>query len=193
MKKWWFTSDEHYSHANMLKEAYGGRPFANVEDMNEELISRHNKIVGLSDTTVHLGDFTLRKDRRWVENALIKRLNGSHVFIMGSHDYWLDKPFIEVDTGPVRDIWQKEFDLDDSGKVYIVACHYSMRSWSRSRHGAFQIYGHSHGTLAPVGKQLDVGVDTNDFYPYSLSDLVKKIRALPDNRKQTKSFRQTYG
>lgn len=188
---YFFTADEHYDHKNMIE--YSSRPFTSVDEMNEAMISRHNEIVGLDDTTIHVGDFTLRKNRGWIENALIKRLNGSHIFIIGSHDYWLDKPFVGIDTGPVRDIWQKEFNLGNGGKIYIVACHYAMRTWPKSRHGGWQVYGHAHGTLPPVGKQLDVGVDTNNFYPYSLDDLVQRIRKLPDNRTKIRNFRHTYG
>jgi calcineurin-like phosphoesterase family protein len=40
-----------------------------------------------------------------------------------------------------------------------------MRVWPRSHHNSWQLYGHSHGKLLPIGKQWDIGVDNNDFYP----------------------------
>ena len=50
-----------------------------------------------------------------------------------------------------------------------------MRVWNKSHYGSWELYGHSHGTLEPIGKQLDVGVDTNNFYPYSFEDIKKRL------------------
>jgi calcineurin-like phosphoesterase family protein len=174
---YFFTADEHYGHRNVIK--YCNRPFRHVDEMDQALIDRHNEVVGSKDTVVHVGDFSMIHNRRLVENAYIKRLNGSHIFIRGSHDYWLDQDPIEIDTGQVRDIWEKGMSL--AGKNYhIVACHYAMRAWPKSHYGSWQIYGHSHGKLPGMGKQMDVGVDTNNFYPYSLKQIIEMMRLQPE-------------
>ena len=82
-----FTADEHYGHANIIK--YCDRPFASVEEMDAEIIKRHNELVGPQDVVLHAGDFTLMK-KSFAENY-IKRLYGTHIFLKGSHDYWLKK------------------------------------------------------------------------------------------------------
>jgi len=69
-----FTADEHYGHANIIK--YCDRPFASVEEMDAEIINRHNNLVGRKDVTIHAGDFTLAK-KTSAENY-IKRLKGTH-------------------------------------------------------------------------------------------------------------------
>lgn len=74
-------------------------------------------------------------------------------------------------------------------KQQIILCHYGMRVWNRSHHGSWMLYGHSHGTLDHMTpkftnptwigdnyfvknyKTMDVGVDTNDLLPYSISEL----------------------
>jgi calcineurin-like phosphoesterase family protein len=38
-----FSSDYHFYHKNVIK--YCNRPFNNVEEMNEKIISNHNKLV----------------------------------------------------------------------------------------------------------------------------------------------------
>jgi len=38
--KFFFTADEHYGHANIIR--YCDRPFASVEEMDAEIIQRNN-------------------------------------------------------------------------------------------------------------------------------------------------------
>jgi len=163
---YFFTSDEHFFHKNIIK--FSERPFSTLEEMHEEIIKKHNEIVKNSDRVIHLGDFTLLKNSPKNLN-IIKRLNGDHTFLQGSHDYWLKNKKYEQ-------IWEKKiFDQ------YIVCCHYSMRVWPRSHYNSWQLYGHSHGRLEPVGKQWDVGVDNNCFYPFSFDQLAEIMKNRPDN------------
>ena len=73
---------------------------------------------------------------------IIYRLNGIHIFIRGSHDYWLEE--IEAtDTGiQYHEIEERKID-----GVYIVMCHYAMTTWVRSHFNSWQLFGHSHGKL----------------------------------------------
>ena len=59
----WFTSDTHFRHANIIK--FSGRPFANVEEMNEELIRRWNEAVPDNGIVFHLGDFCCGNSKEW--------------------------------------------------------------------------------------------------------------------------------
>ena len=161
---YFFTSDEHYGHSNIIK--YCNRPFASVDEMDAEMIRNHNAVVGKGDIVVHAGDFTLKKGDPAKE--YVSQLNGQHIFIRGSHDYWL--------KGDARDIWEKAIDEE-----YIVVCHYAMRVWPRSHFNAWQLYGHSHGHLEPKGKQWDVGVDSNNFTPVSFEQLLQIMKERPDN------------
>ena len=54
-----FTTDEHYGHTNIIK--FCDRPFASVEEMDAEIIQRHNELIGSKDVVIHAGDFTLAK------------------------------------------------------------------------------------------------------------------------------------
>lgn len=177
----WFTADEHYGHANIIR--FQKRPFNDLFHMHMAMQVRFNSKVRPTDTTYHIGDFSLESDPRLVEVKYIQHLNGTHHFIMGSHDRWLrqlEKRHSEINIPPYRFPYliEKMFD-----KTYIVLCHYAMLKWPRSHHGSLQLFGHSHGRLdneLPVSynplSQMDVGVDTNKFYPYSLTQITNKLK-----------------
>ena len=168
---YFFTADEHYNHKNIIK--YCNRPFESIEEMNTTIVERHNEIVGYSDLVIHAGDFTLDKDWK-IAQMFYKRLNGRHIFLKGSHDYWLNSRYgREYNPG---EIWERTVN-----GVYIVICHYAMRVWARSHYNSWMLYGHSHGTLEPIGKQHDVGVDNNNFYPVSFEQLKTIMANRPDN------------
>ena len=56
-----------------------------------------------------------------------------------------------------------------------------MRVWHKSHFNSWQLYGHSHGSLEPIGKQLDVGVDTNRFKPISFDQIKNLMNSKPNN------------
>jgi len=152
-----FTADEHYGHENIIK--YCNRPFKTVGEMDAEIIQRHNEVVGPNDTVIHAGDFTLKSKEEATE--YLNRLTGRHIFIQGSHDRW-------------RDDLSYLIERKIEGQ-HITICHYAMLKWPRSHYGSWQLYGHSHGKLSSLENQWDIGVDNNDFYPYSFEDLKNKI------------------
>lgn len=158
--EYFFTSDEHYGHANILK--YCNRPFASVEEMDDTLINNHNSVVGDNDIVIHVGDFTL-KGKVPAQNY-IRRLKGIHLFVKGSHDSWnKELPYM----------------IEKSmGDIHLVACHYALRVWPRSHREnitSILVYGHSHGHLPPLDNSWDVGVDNNNYFPVSFQQLLKNI------------------
>jgi len=155
---YFMTADEHFGHFNIIR--YTKRPFDSVEEMDETLINNHNSVVSKEDLVIHAGDFTLAK--RDIAEKYISKLNGKHLFLRGSHDRWLpnNAPYI----------YEKMIQ-----EVYVVVCHYAMRTWPRSHYGSLMCFGHSHGTLIAGKNQYDVGVDNNSYFPISLEDVLKKV------------------
>ena len=160
--KYFFTSDQHFGHKRIIE--YCNRPFKNTEEMDAEIIKRHNSVVKENDIVVHCGDFTLIHNTELVFRNYVSKLNGNNIFLKGSHDKWLNT------VAMTKERWEKNID-----GLYIVCDHYSGRVWPRSHHGSFQCYGHSHGNLERIGLQYDVGVDNNDFYPVSI-DKIKLLK-----------------
>ena len=162
-----FTADTHFDHKNII--GYCNRPFESVEQMNEVMISRWNEVVHPDDTIFHLGDFAMRR-----HEYFLKRLHGRLHLIIGSHDEALRRlrGYFEEAT-PMKEI-------EIQGQV-VVMCHYALRVWPHSHHGAWLLYGHSHGNLPPIGKAWDVGVDVNDFQPLSWGKVKEIMANRPDN------------
>jgi calcineurin-like phosphoesterase family protein len=140
-----------------------------VEEMNEELIKRWNERVKDKDQVVFLGDFAFGK----LEDAMqiYSRLNGRiELFIRGNHDAIADKMnklgcFTRY----------KEVELFRLGDVRIFCSHYHHYSWPESHYGVPHLYGHSHSKTKPFGNKFccfDVGVDGNNYYPYSLDEVL---------------------
>ena len=157
---YFFTADQHYNHSNIIR--YCDRPFSSTQEMNEELIRRHNEVVGKNDITIHAGDFAWVKTHKEA-NSIFKQLNGNHIYLKGCHDRWMPKN--------TRVMWQKKIENN-----YVVVCHYPMRSWPRNAHGSIMLHGHCHGTIKPFERQWDVGVDNNDYYPISLEEIIEIIK-----------------
>ena len=137
--------------------------------MDRQLIINFNNVVCHNDITIHAGDFTLLKNSKNVYEKYISKLNGNHIFLKGSHDYWLDQ-------NKSQQIWEKTIH-----GFYFVVCHYAMRTWARSHYNSFQLFGHSHGHLLATGKQYDIGVDNNKFYPISARSIIELMESKSDN------------
>lgn len=161
---YYFTADEHYNHKNIIK--YCKRPFISIEEMNEIIINNHNSIVSSNDTTIHAGDFVFCNTFKGA-SVFYYKLNGSHIFIKGSHDKWMNKSYHEI--------WEKTID-----GIHVVVCHYPMLLWGKSHYGSIQLFGHVHKTdrhdITLTENQMNIGVDTNNFYPYSFDEIKKLLK-----------------
>jgi calcineurin-like phosphoesterase family protein len=165
----WFTSDHHFGHAKILE--YSNRPFSNIDEMNSTLIKNWNASVKPSESVYFLGDFALCKEDLAIE--IIKQLNGNKYWIFGNHDRYLKK------SKRFCGYWSLERDMmeiDINGQK-IVLCHYALRTWHSQHRGAWNIHGHSHGSLPrlPGYKQIDVGVDCWDMKPVSFDTLKEEM------------------
>jgi len=168
----WFSADYHLSHKNILK--YTGRPFEDIQEMDTILTKNLEQKISNGDVLYYLGDLTFNEQK--AKSFLEKLKNIEIHFIIGNHDR----------TDVIR--IAKEYcesvsyikDIEIEGQA-ITLCHYAMRVWNKSHYNAWQLYGHSHGKLSPVGKQYDVGVDNNDFYPISFNNLMKIMKESHNN------------
>lgn len=162
---WFFTADLHLGHSNIIK--YCRRPFMNgVESglmdlvdsgnipigdvsisrestmlMDDHIINRINSVVSANDNLVVVGDFCLTKSlgRTNMVKSFRDRINCRNVFlILGNHD---DR---DASLSAFKCFDHYLFNVNGQK---IFACHYPCRSWERSAHGSWMVYGHVHGRL----------------------------------------------
>ena len=179
-----FTSDHHFSHTNII--SYCNRPFASVEDMNKEMISRWNQLVSADDTVYYLGDFSLSVD---AVESIIPQLNGKKFLIMGNHD--LCHPANKKRALPAREFYLRigfesielETQIEIAGhSVLLHHFPYSTPSDSDKYSGKYDKFrplnngqwllcGHIHKKWQLKERIINVGVDVWDFYPVALTKI----------------------
>jgi calcineurin-like phosphoesterase family protein len=193
--KTWITSDHHFGHANIIK--YTNRPYEDVAEMDEELISAWNGCVAPDDDVYHLGDFTLGEknyasyyferingkitvlgniwhhDKRWLNKDILIP-QGSGFFTKSGHMPYIEMPYLVLESA----------DMDTAGNdLPIVLCHFPFLHWYRQHYGSLHFHGHSHGASDPRTNCLDVGVDNafklvGEYRPLELREAIDITRNL---------------
>lgn len=157
-----FTSDSHFNDHRVI--FMYGRPFASTGPMDEAMVARWNETVGPDDTVWHLGDFAVRLNERRVDDLLL-RLNGRKHLIAGNND----GPAVLKSAGWETVSAYAEITVDGT---HLVLCHYAFRTWNGMHRKSINLHGHSHGRLAPLLRQFDVGVDAWNLAPVTLPQLL---------------------
>jgi calcineurin-like phosphoesterase family protein len=93
MPEVFFIGDTHFGHKNILKyepdarqykEFSSSRPFKDIDEHDEYLVSEWNKVVSPLDIVFHLGDFCMGKKSIEIASCL----NGRKRLILGNHDVY---------------------------------------------------------------------------------------------------------
>lgn len=169
--KVFFTADQHYGHKRIIELC--SRPFKDVDEMDAELIRRHNERVQDGDMVIHVGDFAYRG--KPAEHYL-RQLNGDHYLIIGNHD---DAKALRGIVNGFKAI-EPYREIRIEGELFpIVLQHYAARVWNQSHRGALHFFGHTHGTLPGNSQSCDVGVDCWDYRPVTLNEIKTRLAMLP--------------
>lgn len=174
----YFSGDWHLGHANIIR--FDGRPFANVDEMNETIMKNVMTTLQKGDNLYYVGDFALERDFGKVEGwmATLKSSGANLYFIKGNHD--------KKDTIKLYQKYgvylgeQKKVEVEGQE---IVLNHYAMRVWDKSHHGTWHLYGHSHHSLPEDMNALSFDVGINGW-GYQLLPM-QKIR----DKMATKTFK----
>lgn len=168
----WFTADPHIGHERIIELC--NRPFSSIEEMDEELLS-HWRSLSNGDILYVLGDVAFKWHRLVEAFESMPRGTQAHL-CWGNHDP--KKRNLIHDVGRV--VWAGDRKSIKVEGQHIIIDHWPMRTWDRSHHGTWQLYGHEHGSIGPFPNQLDVGVDNaykliGQYRPLSFEEVKQHI------------------
>lgn len=163
-----FTSDLHISHRNILK--YDNRPFKNIEEHDQALINNINNKVNEKSCLFILGDVSMTSDMSYL-GKLLNQIKCDMVLIKGNHDSHLKQSFLNQYFIDDKDYL--ELKTESAGK--LILSHYPHYSWNGSHRGNIHLYGHIHTAIAPLnGKSFNVGICQSQAYmPFSIPEILK--------------------
>lgn len=173
-----YTSDLHFGHSNIRQHCPETRNFALAEEMDIVIMCSINERVGKDDILYILGDFAVCSDAEYVRHCF-RMLNGRKRLILGNHDIdrkgWVRKDLRDLpwDRPPVH----AAETTDQGSRIYLH--HYACRTWPAAHHGSYHLFGHSHGSLLPLGRSRDVGIDCADanFAPMTFAEIKESLDA----------------
>lgn len=157
----YFIADTHFYHHNIIKHC--NRPFNDVIEMNEYIISQWNNTVNNNDTVYHLGDFAFHVSKKKLID-LISRLNGYKILVKGNHDkksltFWRRCGFDEVYNDPI-----------------ILNNRYLLSHRPVDTFSFYNIHGHTHNKPKPelyIPFSFCVSVEMINYKPISLEEIEK--------------------
>ena len=178
---YFFSSDLHLGDGDTIKRE--ARPFASVEEFEEQFVANVNQVACEDDLLYILGDwFNCYNHTRQMPPsdpvAIIKRLKPKVVLIMGNgeermvrnifgsfeafRNYCLEAGFLDV---------LPDCELTFGGRQFYLN-HFPRNH----RDGFINLFGHTHrgtGLWKPYG--LNVGIDLNHFRPFSENDIMELV------------------
>ena len=167
----WVVSDTHFGHekcCTTFTKADGVtplRPFANADEMDEEMIRRWNEVVKPGDTVYHVGDVVINKKHL----HKIGRCNGTKILIAGNHDTATTEEFL---------VYFKKVVAMKMFKDMILT-HLPIHEGQIPRMGT-NVHGHMHANTIPDPRYFCVCVEHTDFAPISIDDLRIRIKEKQD-------------
>jgi calcineurin-like phosphoesterase family protein len=182
----WLTADPHFSHRRIPELA--GRPYGDVDTMNDDLVARHNELVAHDDLVWLLGDVALGSggvDQVGRLNGRIRLVPGNHDPMwqghrkQGRHRRYLDAGIDEIVDGATIVVAGQTVTLSHfpyAGDSQDDDRHAAHRPVDR---GGWVVHGHVHQRWRQRGRQINVGVDAWAFRPAHIDEVAALVAAGP--------------
>jgi calcineurin-like phosphoesterase family protein len=161
----WIWSDQHFGHKNII--SYSGRPFENVQHMEQSMISSYREVIKDDDIVLFVGDFGFSKVE--VLNEVLAQLPGHKILIAGNHDF-------NRKTGKLLGLHFDEIYpclVLQGDRKQILLTHYPLLINNIPR-DATNVHGHVHtNTIEGSTAHINVSVEAIDYKPVKLCELIK--------------------
>lgn len=190
----WYVSDHHLAHHNILE--YGERPFKDLAEMHDALVTYHNELVKPNDHVSFLGDVTLKRggrlDREWFATE-IRRYNGHKRLYLGNHDHFPVSTYLEAGFEKIYATWRSEEGFICS---HVPLHPRSLSTATANVHGhihqastydpvKFDSWTKSNGKVVPakIVPYINVSVEVINYRPMHLDEILAIIKKV--NNEQT--------
>jgi calcineurin-like phosphoesterase family protein len=178
----WLTSDWHFNHDREF--IWKARGFSSVQEMNEEIIRRHNALVNPNDDVYVLGDSSLGGGDTQIlatNKALIERLNGRLHIIRGNHDTDRRVAMYESCENVVGPVLYADM-LHYNGYHFYLS-HFPTLTSNLEKESLKQctcnLFGHTHQTTnfhLDMPFMYHVGVDSHNCEPVLLDNIIEEMK-----------------
>jgi len=167
-QRWFITSDPHLDHAGILRHCAFTRPFPNVDEMNDFIVTNWNHDVGKKDNVIIVGDVCFNHHDKW-----LSMLNGNKWLVNGNHD----KMSLEIKKKHFKRVCDVMYRKINGRRFFF--CHYACISWPKKFSDCIMIHGHSHGRIPEDGHTLrcDVSMDVWGMRVVPVEVIIAKMEA----------------
>lgn len=174
------TSDWHLSHDKEF--IWKTRGYNSIEEMNYDLIKKHNSLVTANDDVYVLGDCCLGGQNMLEQNRrLMEQFNGKLHIIFGNHCTPARREMYKELPNVVECAWSTMIKYQ---KYNFYLSHFpvltsNLEKSSHLRGHILNLYGHTHqkdNFYQDNFNMYHVGLDSHNCYPVSLDDILSQIR-----------------
>lgn len=213
-KRIFWSSDLHIGHAGVIK--FSNRPFRDVDHMHQILLNNFNAM--LTDHTVLyiLGDVGLCSSD--IMSKFIRQLKGTKVLVLGNHDKKLNAMYnigfdvvlnnatmqiageiVSMSHCPLLGVFREDTTNmrgSDGTENWHGESRKKARPFTMVDNGQFHLQGHIHSpnggkSRRELHRQYDIGVDSNNYRPVSISQIeswIARVKQKENNWKDIPNF-----
>ncbi len=159
MANTFFIGDTHFGHKGIItfEATKPFRPFATIEEHDEELVRRWNNVVRKGDLVWHLGDFCFGSRNL----AIAGRLNGRKKLVMGNHDSYPTAEYLKY--------FEKLYGAIGVGEDFLLT-HIPVQEGQFER-WKYNIHGHLHTNVMNDRRYINVSCEHVNLTPISLEEI----------------------
>ena len=165
--KTWIISDLHFDHSKII--GYCGRPFKDVDDMNDTMLENWNSTVNRGDNVFFLGDMSHGRGSRNADWWL-QRLHGKISFIRG-------KPRHYAYQNRIQSIWKTRAGILRRYTPVAITLPIQTKMWK-----GWIIHGHVHNNHADLYSRINykrrtanISAEYIGYKPKLVGDLLAEI------------------
>jgi calcineurin-like phosphoesterase family protein len=157
-----FIGDTHFGHRNILRfeGIKAHRDFFTIEEHDEEIVRRWNRIVCKGDIVWHLGDFAFSSS----SITIAGRLNGMKKLVLGNHDHYPTEEYLKY--------FQKVYGAATL-KGGILLTHIPVHPAQLERF-KFNIHGHLHAYCLDDQRYINVSCEQINLTPVPMDWIYSK-------------------